>query len=58
MLALGQAARQAAQCALALATTGQKNHALRAMAADIRRHAGEIATANAVDVAAAKKPRT
>ncbi|MBI2720005.1 MAG: glutamate-5-semialdehyde dehydrogenase [Rhizobiales bacterium] len=53
MLALGQAARRAAR-ALALAATGQKNAALHAMAADIRKHANEIASENATDVDAAR----
>ncbi|MGQ0486407.1 MAG: glutamate-5-semialdehyde dehydrogenase [Hyphomicrobiales bacterium] len=50
MLALGAAARAAAR-QLALASTAAKNAALNAMAADIRAHAGEIAAANARDVA-------
>ncbi|MBC8038229.1 MAG: glutamate-5-semialdehyde dehydrogenase [Rhizobiales bacterium] len=53
MLALGQAARVAAQ-KLALATAEQKNVALRAMAADIRKHADEIAVANAGDMKTAE----
>jgi glutamate-5-semialdehyde dehydrogenase len=50
MLALGAAARAAAR-RLALAATPLKNAALKAMAADIRAHAGDIAAANAKDVA-------
>ena len=53
MMALGQAGREAAG-ALALAPQQQKNQALRAMAASIRRNAGVIAEANAKDLDAAK----
>ena len=53
MLALGQAARAAAH-RLALASTENKNRALSAMAADIRKSAGFIATENAKDLEAAK----
>ncbi len=53
MLALGQAARQAAR-KLALATTAQKNAALGAMASEIRKSAVSIAAENAADVEAAK----
>jgi len=54
MLAIGKAAR-AAQRALALATTAQKNDALKAMAVEIRKAATAIASENAVDVARAKE---
>lgn len=53
MLAIGRAAREA-QRALALATTAQKNDALKAMAAEIRKAAPVIASENAIDVARAK----
>jgi glutamate-5-semialdehyde dehydrogenase len=53
MHTLGHAARTAAK-ALALTSTQQKNEALRAMAAKIRRSAGDIAAENARDLAAAK----
>ena len=53
VLALGIAARQAAHV-LALATTEQKNAALRAMAVEIRKNSSQIATENASDLAAAK----
>jgi glutamate-5-semialdehyde dehydrogenase len=52
MQALGQAARAAAK-ALALASTAQKNEALRAMAANIRRDATAIAAENTRDLEAA-----
>jgi len=54
MLAIGKAAR-AAQRALAVATTAQKNDALIAMAAEIRKAASVIASENAIDVARAKE---
>ncbi len=53
MLAMGQAARQAAR-GLALAPTEQKNDALQRAAAEIRNHAAEIGTANAEDLRAAE----
>lgn len=53
MAALGQAARQAA-AKLALATANQKNTALQAMAAAIRRSQPEILAANVLDINAAK----
>jgi glutamate-5-semialdehyde dehydrogenase len=52
MQALGEAARAAAHV-LALASTDRKNAALVAMAAEIRRDAGTIASENAADVASA-----
>jgi len=51
---LGVAARGAAR-ELARASTGTKNQALAAMAAEIRAHAADILDANARDVAAARK---
>ena len=54
MVEMGQAARAAAR-ELARASTELKNRALDAMAATIRREQGRILSANAVDVAAAKK---
>ncbi|MFO0991162.1 MAG: glutamate-5-semialdehyde dehydrogenase [Hyphomicrobiales bacterium] len=54
MLAIGKAAREA-QRALALATTAQKNAALKAMAAEIRKAASVIASENAIDVARAQE---
>ena len=53
MQALGQAARTSAR-ALALASTEQKNKALRAMAAMLRRSAANISAENARDLEAAK----
>ena len=53
MQALGQAARTASRI-LALATTEQKNEALRAMAANLRRSAADILAENARDLQAAK----
>ena len=53
MQALGQAARTSAR-ALALASTEQKNRALRAMAAMLRRSAANISAENARDLEAAK----
>ena len=53
MMALGKAARTAAH-QLALASTDQKNQALRAMASEIRARASAIADANARDLDAAK----
>jgi glutamate-5-semialdehyde dehydrogenase len=53
MLTLGRAARQAAK-ALALAPTRQKNDALMAMAAKIRRSAADILSENARDLENAK----
>jgi glutamate-5-semialdehyde dehydrogenase len=50
MQVLGQAARSAAK-ALALATTEQKNTALREMAAKLRRSAGDILAENQRDLA-------
>ena len=49
MLELGKNAREAART-LALASTPQKNDALRAMARLIRRHSNEIVDANALDL--------
>ena len=49
MMTLGRAARDAAK-ALALAPTAQKNEALRAMAAKIRRSAADILAENARDL--------
>ena len=53
MLTLGRAAREAAKV-LALAPTSQKNEALVAMAAKIRRSANDILSENARDLANAK----
>jgi glutamate-5-semialdehyde dehydrogenase len=53
MLAIGRQARAAAH-KLALASTEQKNAALKAMAQEIRKDAQLIAAENAADVAAAK----
>jgi glutamate-5-semialdehyde dehydrogenase len=53
MLTLGRAAREAAKV-LALAPTSQKNEALVAMAAKIRRSAKDILSENARDLANAK----
>ena len=53
MLTLGRAARTAAK-ALALAPAEQKNQALMAMAAKIRRSAGDILSENRRDLEAAK----
>lgn len=53
MRALGRAARAAAD-SLALADAEAKNRALQAMAAEIRRRAGDIIAANAQDMADAK----
>ncbi|MFO1132468.1 MAG: glutamate-5-semialdehyde dehydrogenase [Hyphomicrobiales bacterium] len=53
MLTLGRAARDAAK-ALALAPTAQKNEALMAMAAKIRRSAADILAENARDLENAK----
>ena len=54
MLELGKAARAAAR-ELARAGTDAKNRALRAMAAEIRRHAADLLEANRADVAGARK---
>jgi glutamate-5-semialdehyde dehydrogenase len=54
MQALGLAARQAARL-LALAPPEQKNAALQAMAAEIRKDAAHIANENAADLKAAKE---
>jgi glutamate-5-semialdehyde dehydrogenase len=54
MLAIGKAAR-AAQRGLVLATTQQKNEALKAMAAEVRKTAAVIASENAIDVARARE---
>ncbi len=54
MPAIGQRARQAARV-LALATTAQKDKALTAIAAHIRRQAAAILAANAEDIAEAKR---
>jgi glutamate-5-semialdehyde dehydrogenase len=54
MLAIGRSAREA-QRILALATPAQKNDALKAMAAEIRKAAPIIASENAVDVARAQE---
>lgn len=54
MLAIGNAAREA-QRILALAPTAQKNDALKAMAAEIRKAASVIASENAIDVARAQE---
>jgi glutamate-5-semialdehyde dehydrogenase len=54
MHGLGRAARAAAR-ELARAGTEAKNHALRAMAAEIRSRAGALLEANRADVAQAKK---
>ena len=53
MMTLGRAAREAAKV-LALAPTSQKNEALVAMAAKIRRSANDILSENARDLANAK----
>lgn len=53
MLTLGRAARQAARI-LALAPTAQKNEALKAMAAKIRRSAADILSENRRDLENAK----
>ena len=53
MLTLGRAAREAAKV-LALAPTSQKNEALVAMAAKIRRSANDILSENARDLVNAK----
>ena len=54
MLELGKAARAAAR-ELARAGTDAKNRALRAMAAEIRRHAADLLEANRADVAGARQ---
>ncbi len=53
MMAVGRAARAAAR-ALAIASTAQKDAALTAAAAALRRDCAKILTANAADVAAAE----
>jgi glutamate-5-semialdehyde dehydrogenase len=53
MLALGRRAREAAR-RLAVATTDEKNRALAAMAAALRRHEATILSANGLDVATAR----
>ena len=54
MMTLGRAAREAAK-ALALATTAQKNDALMAMAAKIRRSAADILSENSRDLENARR---
>ncbi|MGI9482855.1 MAG: glutamate-5-semialdehyde dehydrogenase [Hyphomicrobiales bacterium] len=54
MLALGRRAKQAAHT-LAIAGTAQKNTALKAMAASLRKHTPAILEANAIDLEAAEK---